>query len=257
MKLVRLPTTTGSDWWVVIHELTLAEGRLRKLRPIHVFAYLVQFLVQDNNQPKVGELSLWLENKLFGVRFHYFEFRKAIAEVEDPVYRGKYVRDYDDQQKVICTLEAYLNAIYSALEITSLINKSIYPELPIGFKRQSKKFEAFSFSKWEWLLYFFDIRSELMHFSSPLPTIEKRSLLIKIISDKGKFILKKGSNSISLSYILNFSINLFTLLDEWAKKELTKVDPEKTTTSIFEMGLNSPLKIKETKAKEILKLLDS
>lgn len=254
MKLVRLPTKQDHDWWILVHELSLAEGRLRKLRLIHVFTHLAQTLVKTKKSP-IFSYCFALENKLFGTRFHQFELRKAFAEVTDPIYRGKYVREYDDQQKVICVLEAYLSSIYSALEIASLINRILYPSLPIGFRKQSKKFEPFSFTKWNWLPYFYDIRSVLVHFGTPLPQIEKLNLLIDITHSRQLFVLEKGKNNIPISSILNYSVALFKLLDAWAEKELSKIDSNKKIDSIYETGLNSPLKVEKIKAKELLELI--
>jgi hypothetical protein len=255
MKLVRLPTKDGPDWWIIVHDLTLTGGRLRNLRAINVFTHLSKLVVQDKIAPKVAESCLWLENKLFGVRHHYFELKKAIAETDDPFCQAKYVRDYDDQQKVICILEAYLNSIYSALELTAQINRCIYPELRIGFRNQSKKFALFSFDKWKWLLSFFDVRSELEHFASSLPQIEEGNILINVTSEKNKYILKKGKNKIPLAMILNYSIGLFALLDEWAIQKLKKIDPDRLIPSIEETGIDSPLRTEKIKAKEIVNLM--
>jgi len=254
MKLIRLPTKQGRDWWILVHELTLAEGRLRKLRPIHVFTHLAQNLVKTKKSP-MFLYCFALENKLFGTRFHQFELRKALAEVTDAIYRGTYVREYDDQQKVICVLEAYLNSIYSALEILSLINRILHPSLPIGFRKQSKKFELFSFSKWNWLPHFYDLRTELVHFGTPLPQIEEQKLLIDVTRNKELFVLRKGKNYIPFSDILKYSINLFKLLDAWAEGELSKVESDEMIASVYETGLSSPLKTEKIKAKEILDLL--
>jgi hypothetical protein len=152
-------------------------------------------------------------------------------------------------------LEAYLNSIYTALELVSQINRILYPSLPIGFRKQSKKFGAFCFNKQKWLKYFYDIRSELEHFSSPLPLVEKGNILIEAHSDRNKYILQKGKNLIPLIDILNYSLRLFELLDNWANIELKKIDPDKFIESTVETGLNSPLKIKKIKAKKIIELL--
>ena len=145
MKVARLPTESGCDLWEVVHELTLVEGRFRKLRPIHVFTLLAQTIPKTQNH-RMFTYCMALENKLSGVRFHQFEARKALAEAGDPYYVG-YIRDYDAEQKVVCALEAYFNDIYTSLELTSQINRILYPILPLGFRKQSKKFELFSFSK--------------------------------------------------------------------------------------------------------------
>ena len=237
-----------------MHELALNEGRLRKLRPIHVFTHLAQYLARKDKD-KIFGYCYALENKLFGVRYHQFELRKAIAEFYDLIYVESYLRDYDDQQKVICSLEAYLNSIYSALEIASLINKKLHPDLPQGFKKQSKKFDLFAFSKWEWLPYFYDIRTELEHFGTSLPQMSEGNLIIDIARPGKKYILKPGKSRIPLTSIFNFSIDLFRMLDEWAKHELKKIDPEITIVTHIETGWNLPLKTKTIKVKKILDLI--
>jgi len=254
MKLAKLPDPQGRWWWVVVHELTLAEGRLRKLRPIHAFTLLAQTLIISKRE-RMFRYCLALENKLFGVRYHQFEIRRALSEVSDPVYQGSYLREYDSQQKVICSVEAYLNAIYTSLELASQINKMLHPELPIGFRKQSKKFDAFDFSKWIWLPRFYDIRSQLEHFGTPLPIISEGKLLIEFTQAKQLEFFQKGKQEISFSEIFQYSVKLFEMLDAWATEGLSRVDQEVEIDSLVEKGLNSPLKPEKIKAKHILELL--
>jgi len=255
MKLVRLPTNSGSDWWIIVHNLTLSEGRLRELKPIHVFTHLSKLLVKGKKAAEIGELSLWLENKLFGVRYYLSEFKKLLAVTKDPIYRDKYVRDYDNEQKVICALEAYLNSIYTSLEIASQINRILYPALPMGFRKQSKKFNLFDIEKNKWIQIFLDVRSEIEHYSSSLPLIEERSVLIKVKSNRNRYSLNKGKNPIPFAAFFSFSNELFNLLDKWANLELKKIDQNKIIDSLIETGSTTPLQQKKIKAKEILNLL--
>ena len=252
MKLIKQKNKEGKDWWIITHDLTFSEGRLRKLRPIHVFTLLAQNIIKEKK--KMYWYSLALENKLFGVRHHQFQLRKALAEVEDPIYLGEYIREYEDQQKVICSLEAYLNSIYTSLEIVSLMNKLIYPSLPQGFRDQSKKYKLFSFSKWKWLEIFYDLRTELEHFGTAIPQISEGTLLIDF-SKTGKKYTFNEPIRITFDSILSFSIYLFDMLDFWALEELKKVNPEIEIDSAVETGLSSPPKTKKIKAKEILQLL--
>jgi hypothetical protein len=148
MKLVRLPTDNGPDWWIIVHELSLAEGRLRKLRPIHVFTHLTKLILKGRDAAKIGEMGFWLENKLFGVRYHRYELKKVLAGTEDSIYKDKFVRDYESDQRVICVLDGFLNSIYTTLELSSQMNRLLYPNLPMGFRKQGKKFELFRVDKW-------------------------------------------------------------------------------------------------------------
>lgn len=256
MKVVNLQSKEQQNWWVVVHELSLAEGRLRRLRPIHVFTLLAQTLVKGKIRKEMFAYCMALENKLFGVRFHQIELRKVIAGVGDIIYLNKYVRDYDDEQKLICTMEAYSNAIYTALELTAHINRLMRPTLNIGFRRQSKKFEPFSFTKWSWLPRFYDVRTELAHFGTSLPIVKEAKFIMKFTQTKQLRVFKKGKTyEISFTEILNYSIALFKMLDDWAESEISKVDGEQTVDSIVETGLNQPLKSEKIKAKEILDLL--
>jgi hypothetical protein len=255
MKILKLPSDSGDYWWIVAHDLLLAEGRLRKLRAIHVFTYLGQYLVTAN-RGRIGLLCLSLENKLAGVRFQQIEVRKALAEVGDLIYQGEYVREYDDQQKVISALEAYLNSIYTVLELVALINRLLHPNLPIGFRRQSKKFEFFNFSKWAWLPHFYDVRTELTHFGSPLPIIDEGKILIEFTSEKHLECFEKDRYEIPFMDILHYSESLFQMLDEWATSELSNLNPEESVHLAIETGLKSPLKIEKIEAKDILNLLE-
>jgi hypothetical protein len=255
MKALKFPSETGEQWWIVSHDLLLAEGRLRKLRPIHVFTHLAQYLVKS--KPKhLGLLCLSLEAKLSGVRFQHIELRKAIAEVGDSIYEGKYVREYDAELKVISALEAYLNSIYTVLELVALINRILHPNLPIGFRKQSKKFGFFDFSKWDWLPHFYDVRSELTHFGSSLPRIDEGKVVIEFTSEKKLEKFEKGIFEIPFINIFNYSDRLFQMLDEWAKDELSMIDPEESIHTVLETGLNSPLKVEDIKIKDVLALLE-
>jgi hypothetical protein len=232
----------------------LGEGRLRKLRPIHVFTFLAQTLV-PHGKKDIFFSCLSLENKLFGARLHRFELRRALAEVGDPMYHSGYVWDYDDRQRFICVLEAYLNAIYSALEITAQINRSLHQDLAVGFRKQSKKFDLFDFSRWSWLARFYDIRSELTHFGSPIPDIHEKWLMIEFRQSKRLEVFNKGKHKIGIDEILEYSIHLFELMDAWATEELKRVDHDAELDSLLETGLHSPLKKEKVKAGVILNLL--
>jgi hypothetical protein len=256
MKITRHPTKSGQDWWVLTHDLNISGSTLLRLRPIHVFTYLAQCLPGLGGKNKrIYNYCYALENKLFAVRYQNLELRKAIAEWNDIIYQDKYLRDYEDQQKVIGVLEAFLNSVYSALEITALINKAIYPQLRQSFSKQAEKDTFFSLSRWKWLCYFYDLRRELEHVGTSLPQMTNKSIMIEISRPGKKYALKEGRWEVPFSSILSFAIDLFEMLDQWASKELEMVDPETELISIFRRRLNEPLRHKKIKAKTILKLL--
>src|SRR6266540_879473 len=99
MKGVRLRTDKGDDWWVVVHDLVLAQGRARRLRPINALTFFAQHLVSHDREPVI-RLSYALEDKLFAVNHHLSAFRSAIGSYGDFVYSKSYVREYAEEQKV-------------------------------------------------------------------------------------------------------------------------------------------------------------
>jgi hypothetical protein len=223
----------GTDWWIVTHDLSISGSAYLKLRPIHVFTYLAQYLPNlGNKKHAVYKYCHALENKLFAVRYLHFEFRKAIAEWQDVIYLNKYLREYDDQQKVICVLEALLNAIYSSLEVTAKINNRFYPNLPQSFRKQAEKESFFSFNKWKWLGLFYDVRPELEHYATSLPQMSEQAMIFEIGRQKKKYALDEGRWKIPLKDFISFSIDLFNMLDKWALSELPKINPDTELVSI-------------------------
>lgn len=258
MKITRHPTNAGNDWWIVVHDLAVAGSSYMRVRPIHVFTYLAQHLPGlGDNKKHVFNYCHALENKLFAVRYQHFELRKAMAEWNDLIYRNEYLREYEDQQKVICVLEALLNSIYSVLEIVSQINKVFHPELPEGFRRQAKKDQFFSFKKWPWLGLFYDIRPELEHYSTSLPQMHEQALVFEIVKKKKLFTLDQGRWKMPFTNFLAFSIDLFNMLDKWALSEIAKLDPEISLDSIRQTRPQFPLAHEKVKVKDILVLIEA
>jgi len=254
MKTLRLPTATGGDIWVAVHDLMLMDGIRRRLRPVHVFTHLAQGLV-TTNRPKMYSLCMALENKLYSVHYSLFEVKKSIAVWDDPIYSRNYVREYEGPQRVVAAIESYLNSIYTVLEIVSHVNRLIHPGLRIGFRKQSKKSIFFSFAKWDWLPHFYDIRTELSHFGTTLPIITENIIIIEFNNDKDLEIFNKGRYNINLAVILNYCNALYDMLDAWAMEEMKSIDPNFEINIFYELGPNSPLKQKTTNARNILKLL--
>jgi hypothetical protein len=254
MKSLRMPSAQGGELWILTHDLMHEDGRRRHLRPIHVFTWLAQRL--PNNKPQdVFWLCLALENKLFAVRQFLFELRAAIARVGDPIYGTAFVRAYEDEQQVIAMLEAYLAAVYTALEIAAEINRLLHPNLRIGFREQAKKVPAFSFTEWKWLGHFYDLRSELTHFNTPLPSVERKNLLVEFRRAKRLHTFQPGRNEIQFEVILAYASELFRMLDTWASGELVGIDRAIKIKVTTERCFDGPLRVKEVTVGSILKLL--
>src|SRR6266550_1081507 len=97
-----VPTESGQPWWIMTHQLAFAGNtRHPRLRPIHVLTFLAQSLVQPPHVVNLYRRCLALENKLYAVRLFHFELRSALAEFGDPIYPPSYVREYEEDQRVI------------------------------------------------------------------------------------------------------------------------------------------------------------
>src|SRR5664280_2510755 len=107
MKKVRIPIQGAGECWIVVHDLTMSDGRLRQLRPIHVLTHLAQHHPNAKGS-QLFSLALALENKLFGVRYHQAELMRALAPIDRALYKHS-VQEFAGEQVVLCCLEAYLN----------------------------------------------------------------------------------------------------------------------------------------------------
>ncbi|MBI1815509.1 MAG: hypothetical protein HYR72_11060 [Deltaproteobacteria bacterium] len=263
MKVVKLPAHGGGEVWLVVHQLTVAEGRLKHLRPIHVLTFLAQHLVKvtpgesiPSRPQRTFGLCLALENKLAGVRHHQRQLREAIAGAVEDVYDERYVRDYDATQAVICSLEAYLNAIYTALELVARINRLLHDGLPQGFRDQSKRFAGFGFERWEWLPHFYDVRTELTHFGTPLPILAEDKIVMEFTDARQLRAFGKGRYDIPFTHFLSYAPALFEMLDAWAVEELARVEPGLEIDYSQETRPGVPLLPGKVKAGEILALVN-
>lgn len=256
MKLLRLPTKNGRDWWVVTHDFLFKQPCFKNVRPIHVLTFLAQVLV-DKNKHTVFRLCLALENKMFAVKHNLSRLRSSIAKVGDPIYDGKFERDYDSTQEVIADLEAYLNSIYSVLEVTALLNRNFDRSLPSNFRRQAKKYKLFSFKRKKWLKIIYDIRSELTHYNTTLPILREGAIIIDFqIPSKLEFF-KKGKYRITFAEIFNLYCELIKLLDKWAIDKLKGID-RKSEQDVFELDESKKRLVrKKVKVKNIIKMMRS
>ena len=254
MKLLRMPTAKDGEWWVVCHDYVVKDEWLRSFRPIHVFTHLSQAIV--DNKTEMFNLSIALENKLFSSRNLSFEVRKAISEIGDPAYKNPFLKSYDPYQRIISFIESYLESIYSALEITAKINRAIDNNLPMGFREQSKKYEMFSFEKNKWLPMFYDIRSELTHYNTLMFDHKETSIIIGFSTARDLEHFDKGIKyKIDVSMLLSFHIQLFDLLDSWAKELLKKVDENYEIQVATLIDVKTPPKIEKIKAKVLLDMV--
>ena len=131
--------------------------------------------------------------------------RSSTAKVGDPICDGKFEKDYDSIQEVIADLEAYLNSIYSVLEIIALLNRNFDRSLPQSFRKQATKYELFSFEHNKWLKVFYDLRGELTHYNTPLPTIEDTCIVV----DFKTLLNLSSSKRVRIKYCsLTFSISI-------------------------------------------------
>ncbi|MGH8503837.1 MAG: hypothetical protein ACREVE_15505 [Gammaproteobacteria bacterium] len=256
MKIARLPFENGNDVYVVMHNLAIHEARFRKFRPIHVLTHVGQFHKAVTNREETFLLGLALENKLFAVAHYATLLCEAITPLSVHLYEGHYIRDYEPTQKVVAVIEGYIGAIYSALEVVALFNKSFDRALPQGFRRQTRKVEAFSLVKQDWLKHFFDIRSELAHYNSPLPMVSQQKLILEFRNPSPLEMFKKGRYEIGFDAIISYAPSLFAMLDAWALQELKNVDENAELNVVHEAGWKKPLKSKNVSVKSLLKELD-
>lgn len=256
MKLLRLPAKDRTDWWIVTHSFSFKQQWFKNVRPIHVLTFVAQSLVRKNKQA-VFRLCLALENKIFAIRHNLSRLRSSIAKVGDPIYDGRFEKDYDPIQEVIADLEAYINSIYSVLEIIALLNKKFDRNLPQSFRKQAKKYRLFSFQQNNWLKIFYDLRAELTHYNTSLPTIQDVSILIDFQNPSKLEFFQKGRHKIPFAEIFNFYTELIKLLDKWAIDKLKDID-EESEQDVFELDEEKKKLIaKKVKIKHIIKMMKS
>ena len=256
MKLVRHKAAGGGEWWVVSHQLSISDGRLQNLRPVHLFTFLATHLVEGNTQRLFG-LCFALENKLYAARHHLRELRRALGSVDDPVYVKGYVREYESHQAFVAALEAMLSAVYAALEIAAQINRSLHADLPNGFRRQAKRHQLFSFESNPWVPRFLDIRSELGHFGTVLPVVSKGAVIMEFTTPKRLEVFERGRQEIQLGELFSFPSMLFDLLDRWASSELGRIPHDTEVDSFRQVSVNAPLEHQRITVGELLGLLAS
>ncbi|MBZ5538847.1 MAG: hypothetical protein LAO31_23115 [Acidobacteriia bacterium] len=240
--------------WVIAHGLSVTDGRLQDIRPIHVLTFLAQHLAQGDKSRIFG-LSFALENKLFSARHALRQLGFALSGVNEPFYSGGYVREYESHQVFLAALDAMLSATYSALEIAAQLNKSFHPELPHGFRKQARRFELFGLARNKWVARMLDIRSELSHFGTALISIPDGKVILQFTTEKRLEAFDRGRYQIELREIFGFPLELFALLDEWALSELRRVPPDQELDGFRQTSANAPLQHEKVKAVQIMSLM--
>lgn len=224
MKKLNLPTAAGSNWWVMMHDFSFREPGFKNVRPIKILTYAGQLI--SRNKAKAFQLGLALENKIFAVRHNLNKLRSSLGKIGDPILDSDLEKSFVPEQEVIADLEAYISAIYSALEIAALMNHQFSPSLPRSFRKQAKKYKIFTLKRKVWLQIFFDIRSELTHYNSPLPILKQSSIVIEFQNPRALERFSKGKYSIHFLDIYNFYPELVKMLDRWAVDKLKELDQE-------------------------------
>lgn len=254
MKRILVPTETGEDWWIVVHDLCVDDGKFRQLRPIHLLTHLAQF--HPKKSKHTFRLCHSLENKLFSVRYNQRELLLALAPVDKPLYTHSRVRDFAAEQAVIAACENYLNSLYTTLEVVSLLNRVFNDGLPSGFRKQSKKFPVFNFEANEWLKIFYDLRSELTHYNSPLPQVRDRRLIVTFATPGSLEHFERDQQySVDISLVTEFTHRLFDLLDSWARPEILRLNREEKLVVYQELVFDGQLHPKNVTVGDLVDLL--
>jgi hypothetical protein len=213
------------------HDLSSREGDIRKTRPIHLLTF-VYSTVAAKFLPVVERtngLCSALEAKLKAVEHFAGSTRESFAKVPRPGGDGEDQASFADGVVFIAQLEAYIGAVYSSLELTNAVVRNIHPKASIkhGFRAMTKKgFNTFQFDRWPWLSSFYDVRTELCHFGSPLPWIDGEAIVLSITQSHETHRFKRGTRvTIPVSEMLQYR-DLMGMLDDWAMSELREVDPQ-------------------------------
>ncbi|GAI87106.1 unnamed protein product, partial [marine sediment metagenome] len=131
-----------------------------------------------------------------------------------------------DEQDLISSLECHLHTLYTTLELVAEMNRVFTPNMPMGFRKQSKKYQPFSFDNRDWLKAFYDLRSELTHYNTALPLRRQGKLIIEFRSNRQLELYVKGRTEIELHGVVQFLPQLLKFLDEWAMVILERLPDE-------------------------------
>ncbi len=254
MQVAKLPTVHGGQWWVVLHDLTIAEKRVPPVQPVHAFTFLAQLAGSGSKSARFA-LGLALENKLFAVTQSLERLRRLTSDDPRREPPSIHLRDYLAEARVVSELDAYLGAIYASLEVVAKLNQHLDRRLPSKFHDQAKKYQLFSFTASPWLGRFFDIRSEITHFSSPLPVVTHGMLAIEFRTQRALNAFAPGIQEVPIPEILTYRRELLALLNRWARQALASVDPEAEVDTWSFTSRKAPGTHSKSCAREILALV--
>lgn len=241
---------------MVLHDLTITENRVPPVEPIHAYTFLAQLAGSGSKKARFA-LGLALEHKLFAVGQSFERLRRLAsddARSEPPVL---FLRDYLAEARLVSELEAYVGSIYASLEVVAKLNKHLDDRLPSKFHDQAKKYEVFSLTASPWLGRLLDLRSEVTHFSSPLPVVTHGKLAIEFRTQRTLNAFSQGLQEVAFAEILSYRRELHELLNRWARVALTFVDPETEIDTWSFTSRKAPGTHSKAQAREILALVPS
>jgi hypothetical protein len=232
VKLVRFNMEGATQRvWVLQHDLYSRQGPIEKTRPIHImtFAYEVHHeLLKPPKGVERSHLCATLEAKLACVDHFGASMAEAFFRIPDPNGESD-VASWNHAAIFVATLEAYLSAIYSSLEVANLLARTFDANLKQGFRKMAMSSRApasLRFDRWPWLATFYDMRTELCHHGSPLPYIQREAVVFQITQRHQTHRFEHGKMvAVSISEIVAFEEGLRAMLDEWASGHLELLDP--------------------------------
>jgi hypothetical protein len=221
MIKINSPVQGGGRMWIVTHRLIDRNNWGHSVRPINILTFLGQRIAPGKDN-KIFSLGMALENKLASASRSHRDFVSCATAVGD-VAPDRFIRDYVDDQNFMGSLECHLHTLYATLEVVAEMNRILDPTLPMGFRKQSKKYPPFSFDQRDWLKSLYDLRSELTHYSTALPLRREGKLIIEFRSGRELELYAKGRTEIEVQEVLNYLPQLLRLLDEWASLVLKQL----------------------------------
>jgi hypothetical protein len=241
MRVGRYTDDQSRPIWTLMHDLAVFEAAPRKTRPIHAFTFLVGTMgfwslgLSHSQAIELVRLSYALEAKLYAVKHFGNAAAEEFSRVRSPSAGGE-LSDWADAARFIAELEAFLGAVYSALEVTNQVARCLTKDVPIGFRKAStRKGSFFAFAQWRWLEVFYDLRTEFAHFNSGIPSIHEGRLIFDVMQKQEPHRLARRTRAaIAIASVLDIETQLFVMLDAWAMTYLQKLNPDfEITQDVF------------------------
>jgi hypothetical protein len=249
MIALRLPTAGGGDWWIVTHDLLLLTRVPRD--QIHALTLLAQFIVPPPRKEQVARLCLSLEDKLFAVETAVRRYADSVNQYGPPSQTAR-VNAYTQEHVITGNLVDVLNAIYGVLEVAARLNKVLNPGLPQSFSKQMRCEVAFDISRWPWLGRFFDLRRELGHFSSGMPTVRTGTIGLLFTNPRDLLSFSGGWHEVPLQEIADYAGHLRSMLNAWSARELKRIPPDAVLDRFEDPGDGSPLRPRQVTIQSVL-----